>query len=143
MPLRSPLLALACLAAGPALAQDGDAPSAAKADGTGIHVELNTLRQVDSGCQAYFVVSNGGAAVSAIELYAVMFGPDGIIRDDLVLPFPPVDAGRMKVVPLTLRLGCEEIGRIFINEVRTCEAADGACAGRLSFSSRGPTGLGD
>lgn len=142
MPLRPTLLALVlCLAAGGAGAQE--ATPAAAPPGGAIAVELNTLRQVADGCQAFFVVRNDGAAIAALELDAFMFGADDVIADRLALPFPPIPADKMKVMVFDLDLGCSDVARVFVNEVLACTADDGPCAGRIAFSSRATAKLSD
>jgi hypothetical protein len=117
-----------------ALAQD---PAATVPAGGSVAVELNALRQAGDVCQAYFVVhNNAGADISALDLDAFMFDSDGVIADRLTLPFPPVAAGRMKVMAFNLNLACPAVSRVFVNEVLACETPAGPCADKLSLSSR-------
>lgn len=142
MPIRLLLAAAvaAALAPVPGTAQEAqDAVAAPQqvAQSPTIGIELNALRQVGDGCQAYFVVRNHAPApLSALELDAFMFDADGIIVDRLALPFPPVDAGRMKVMVFDLGLACATVARVFVNDVLSCETGEGTCADRLALSSR-------
>ena len=120
--------ALAALAA-PAQAQTGT-----------LSLDLNATEAAENGCRATFVGQNGlDAAIDRLSFEVVLFDGDGLVTRMLALDFGEMATGRTKVLQFTLPgEGCEDIGRVLINDVAACEGPEDAslCLDALTTESR-------
>ncbi|MEM9223691.1 MAG: hypothetical protein AAGB11_15020 [Pseudomonadota bacterium] len=125
------------------LGQDTTAPGTGGGGGPGLALELNKLEEIEGACRAYFIVRNGSDTnLTAFELDTFLFDPDEIILQRLALPFGGVAASKMRIVPFEFQLPCTAIGKLFVNEIITCEAgAPLDCDATLTTSSRAPAAL--
>jgi len=101
-----------------------------------------------SGCRAYLVVTNPGAApVEQLRLDLILFGTDGVILRRLALDLGPLAPSKTAVRLFDIQgQPCDGIGRLLINDVLACQIgqpggspADDqrqACLDRLQVSSR-------
>lgn len=133
----------ACLAlASPSLAQQEPATPGAEpsADAT-LLLELNALKQGESGCQVTFLATNSlGAPLDKIAYEFAFFDASGSIDRLLALDLKGLAAGKTKVLQFPLEgLTCENIGRVLINNASACEGPGveaGACLDRLVTSTK-------
>lgn len=116
-------------------------PSAAAAEPGRLGIELNKLEEVTGACRAYLVFENGtDSAFTALKLDLVMFGPDGVIAKRLAVDGAPVPASKTIVKLFDIQgLGCGDVARILINDVMSCQDANGErsdCIGLIEPRSR-------
>ncbi|MEM8663747.1 MAG: Tat pathway signal protein [Pseudomonadota bacterium] len=131
------LRTLTTLLAALALPLAANAQQATTATAPTLGVELNKLENTGDICRAYFIVQNGtGGDVAALELDTFLFDTGDIILQRLALPFGAVGEGRMRIVSFDFTLACEEIGKLFVNDILACEAGAVDCAAALATSSR-------
>ena len=117
-----------------AQAQEGSA-------GARISVELNSVTQMEAGCQLTFVTETSAPnGVEQVVFETVLFDTNGGVRLLTLFDFGsiPATAPRVRqfVIPQT---SCSALGRILINGVATCTAPglpQTACASGLSVTSR-------
>lgn len=120
---------------GPAIATSDETTS------SGIHLELNTVRDIGGACRLTFVAQNQiGKDIEQAVFETVIFdGSGGVLLlslfdfRDLPLGIPRV---RQFDVPGT---ACSGLGRVLINGANTCSvdgAESGACRSSLRVSSR-------
>jgi len=105
-----------------------------------IGMELNKVEPVGEGCRIYMVFSNETAGT--IESYKpdlVFFDNKGVIADRLVVEGGPLAAGKTRVRLFDVeKLGCNAIGRVLLNDVRTCAGREAAaCLAMTRTSSLG------
>jgi hypothetical protein len=134
--MRLPILLLACLAAGPALAQ---APAAAPP----LRLELNRLEEVDGGCRVYLVAANEAPVpLDSLKLDLVLFGKDGVVERRLA-----VEAGPLRAAKTTVKLfdladyPCGRLGSVLLNDLMACSSAGRElpdCFERLALATRTP-----
>ncbi|MEL6206864.1 MAG: hypothetical protein AAFR47_16330 [Pseudomonadota bacterium] len=115
--------------------------------GAGISMELNSLRDVDTGCRLAFVVKNEtGTALDSASYDFAIFDADGAVDRTLVFRFGELPEGKTKVMQYDLNeMACTEISRVLVNAVTECAAADGSspdCLGTLSTSTRAEVDFG-
>jgi hypothetical protein len=127
----SGLTAAALAIPAPALAQSGN-----------ISLELNAARDVEGTCRLIFVATNNtGAALSDLAYEVVMFDAQGTVDELLTFGFGELPRDKTKVVSFIIgERSCSDIGRVLVNNVAACTAADGStpnCMGGLVTSSRG------
>lgn len=130
MPLTRTLLALV---AGTLLA----GPAAAQSDGSGtLSLQLNALSPVAGACRVSFVVDNGLAApISDAAFEVAFFARGGVLQRLVSLDFKALPVDKTKVVQFDLDgLSCDDLGRVLVNDVATCDG-DGldpaTCLGAL------------
>jgi hypothetical protein len=104
-------------------------------------IELNKLEPAESACRAYLVFENRTPnAYSSLKLDLVMFGTDGVIIKRLAVEGGPLakDKTSVKLFEIT-DVTCEQIGRVLMNDVISCEDALGErqnCADDVVTTSR-------
>lgn len=115
---------LTLLAAGPVVA----AP---------VSVELNKLEPNNGACRAYMVTDNGrDAGLASLKLDLVMFNSDGIVAKRLAVELGPLPAGKTRVKAFDIEgVGCQDISRILLNNVLSCDGANN-CLALVSVASR-------
>lgn len=132
--LHSAFIVCAVLAAQVAQAQDVRANAR-------LSVELNTVSQVDAGCQLTFVASSEHPeGMESVVFETVLFETSGAVNRLTLFDFGAIPAGvprvRQFVVP---DLQCASLGRLLINGVSACSVPgldEDACAEGLSVTSR-------
>lgn len=132
--MRAYVLATACLLA-PFCVQAEEETSAE------ISLELNTLTDVQDGCQVTFVASSGHAeGVDAVVFETVLFDAGGAVERLTLFDFGAIPGGvprvRQFVIP---SLECAALGQLLINGVSACSGpglSENACARGLRVSSR-------
>lgn len=104
----------------PSLAQSSQPASPAAT----FSLELNRLDGVDGSCRVTLVEKNGtGAAFSTLKLDLVVFDREGLVTKRAGVDAGPLKAGRTVVRTFELKgLACENVGRVLINDVLSCEA---------------------
>lgn len=133
-----PLAATALLSSAlPCLAQ----PSLPASPLGAFSLELNRLDGVDGSCRVTLVEKNGtGATFSALKLDLVVFDKEGLVTKRVGVDAGPLKAGRTMVKTFELKeLVCENVGRVLINDVLSCEAdgiAPDACLDVVEPRSR-------
>lgn len=137
-PTISRMLAALCLGAVCALAAPG--PAQAQAEGR-IALELNNLEPAEGGCRLTLVGRNdAGQTVSQATYDVAVFDAEGVVRDRLLLEFGALPQGRMRVVQFFLARGCDEIGRVHLNDAEACLSETGGslalCMDALETTSR-------
>lgn len=104
-------------------------------------IELNKLEPAETACRAYLVFENRTAnAYRSLKLDLVMFGTDGVIIKRLAVEGGPLakDKTSVKLFEIT-DVTCEQIGRVLMNDVISCEDALGErqnCVDDVATSSR-------
>jgi hypothetical protein len=136
-----PLLLLPLGAMAQGMPAPADKPAAGK-----VAVELNNLEQADKACRVTFVVTNGLAAeIGELALETVLFDRANVVQRFVVLKSGRLPAGRTRVRQFDLpELSCDRIGRILVNDVTECSAAQmspAACIAAVAVSSRAKVGL--
>lgn len=115
------------------------APRSANAGG--VEVELNRLEPAAANCRLYLVFKNGaGRALDALKLDLVVFDRDGIVARQIVLNGGAMPAGKTSLKLFDIEeLGCQEFGRLLLNDVVACEPGlprPADCLAALAVSSR-------
>ncbi|MBP0446401.1 Tat pathway signal protein [Roseomonas sp. SSH11] len=133
-----PMLLMAALATGPALAQNTPAPAAPGPDAPKLSVELNRLEARNEGCRVWMLVRNPGPAVDPLRLDLVIFGKDQVVNRRIALDLGPLPAEKTMARIFDLAgTPCDGVGHILLNDVLACAPdAPAACLARLSVSSR-------
>lgn len=110
--LLNPML-LVVLATGPALAQ---APAA-------LDIELNALAPSETGCRVTFLATNRlGTELTRSSFEIALFGANGGMDRLVSLEFKAMPEGKARVLQFDIgQLACENISRVLINDVVTCE----------------------
>ena len=106
-----------------------------------ITVELNKLEDREGACRAYLVFGNdSGERFDAFVLDLIVFDRDQVIAKHLAVDAAPLRADKTVVKMFDIAgIGCDQIGRILLNDVTKCAGTDGAradCIDRLAPSSR-------
>lgn len=125
------------LLAGPAYAQEPGSP---------LLVELNKLEPQPQACRAYLLFQNrGDTAYTSLKLDLVLFDTGGVIARRLLVEGAPIAAEKTVIKQFDLAdLPCDGIGRVLLNDVTACEAANGPrddCVGTIEVASRAPAAL--
>lgn len=106
-----------------------------------ISVELNSLGNLDNGCQLSFLITTTYAAgIESLIVETVLFNSEGGVSRLTLFDFGEIPEGRPRVrqfiVPDTR---CEDLSRLLINGINRCEVpgtADPDCQNSLTTSSR-------
>lgn len=106
-----------------------------------ISVELNTVGQVDAGCQLTFLTSSGyEQGVEKVVFETVLIDTDGAVTLLTLFDFGALPSSRPRVRQFVIpQQDCSALGRILINGVTTCSVPgldDSACEASLTVSSR-------
>ena len=118
------------------------APAAQAPAAQDITIELNKLEATEKACRGYFIVENKTpAGLKELQIDVFLFDKQSVILRRVALSFLDIRPGRSKVVLFDLAdLDCGSIGRLLVNEVIACTAADGkaveGCADRLAVRTR-------
>lgn len=115
--------------------------AAARADDGAIGIELNRLQQVDDACRISLVFTNRRETpVEALSIETVLFNTDGAVERFLVLKSNPLPPGKIRAQQFDATgIACESVGRLLLNDVKECEAADltrEGCLEAIAPSSR-------
>ena len=115
--------------------------SSAKAEKDEVGIELNKLSNDASGCQAYFVFDNQGAADYAkLKIDLVVFNTEKVFERRFAMSIAPLDAKKRTLRMFELeKMECDQIGSLLINGVFECQQGKRTkkdCAERLVPSSR-------
>lgn len=107
----------------------------------GISVELNTVGQVDGGCQLTFLTSSGyEQGVEQVVFETVLIDTNGAVTLLTLFDFGALPPARPRVRQFVIPgQECSALGRILINGVTTCSVPgldESACAAGLTVSSR-------
>ncbi|MEM9576923.1 MAG: hypothetical protein AAF999_07900 [Pseudomonadota bacterium] len=107
----------------------------------GISLELNTLSQVETGCQLTFLTSAGYAqGVEKVVFETVLFDAEGAVTLLTLFDFGTLPPGRPRVRQFVIpRQNCAGLGSILINGVTTCSVPgfdESTCQAGLTVSSR-------
>jgi len=132
---------LLLLAVAPAAAQDEGGQEAARDISGALTIELNKLEAAEGACRTYFVLSNTTEQdVGNAKLDVFIFDKDDIIERRVALNTEDVRSGKTHVRIFELDgLDCGTIGKFLLNEVLSCEGANGeplACESFLRLTSR-------
>lgn len=138
MTLPTALTMLAALCLGAVFA--GPGPAHAQTAGQ-IALELNNLEPAEGGCRLTLVGRNdAGQTISQATYDVAVFDADGVVRDRLLLEFGALPQGRMRVVQFFLARGCDQIGRVHLNDAEACLSETGGslalCMDALETTSR-------
>lgn len=147
-----------CLAAAGAQAQTAEAPAApapAAAAATpaaveaapavpaadAILIELNKLEPQADACRAYLVLNNpAGPDITDLKLDLILFNQEQVIERRIAVGLSPLLAGKTTVKLFDIQgQDCARIGSVLINEVMSCNSAEGAvpdCTKRIAPTSR-------
>ena len=126
--------ALSILLAATAAAQNAEGPT--------IGVEFNDLQQAPEGCRAVFVLNNGmGVALAELTLRIVAFDADAHAALFLSLDVGSLPVNKTRVLRFDLceYVQCENISRLLLDDVVSCEGPDidaATCLGALNLSTR-------
>ncbi len=132
---------LLLLAAAPAAAQDEGGQEGTRDIPGALTIELNKLESAEGACRTYFVLSNTtDRDVGNAKLDVFIFDKDDIIERRVALNTEDIPSGKTQVRIFELDgLDCGTIGKFLLNEVLSCEGANGeplACASFLRLTSR-------
>ncbi|SHO59694.1 hypothetical protein SAMN02745172_00030 [Pseudoxanthobacter soli DSM 19599] len=143
--------AAAAAMTGPAAAQDTvtqeaakqeaatDAPAATPAP---IRLELNKLEPTSGGaCRVYFLIENGkGPSLRSLKLDLFVLDDKGVVGKRMAVEAAPIASGKTMVKLFDVAgVECGSFGRVLLNDVISCTAADGAalsCLDRIDVSSK-------
>lgn len=134
----SKVIAMGCLLASPAVAQEQPAPPAQAAP---LSLELNAVQPSEKGCRLTFVVNNGlDATLSRAAFEIVLFDRAGVVDRITVLEFKELTADKTKVSRFDLAgVDCAKLGRVLVNAVTDC-VGDGVsaetCSRQLKTASK-------
>lgn len=123
-------------------AQIGITGMAAAAEDGKISVELNDLQAAEGGCRAVFVLHNGlDKALEKLALRIVSFDDAGHATLFLSLEVGSMPIGKTRILRFDLgaEVMCDDVSRIVLDDVVSCEAPDMGppeCLAAVSLSSR-------
>jgi len=102
-------------------------PATATAVSQDIMIELNKLEAIGEACRGYFIVENKTpAGLKELQIDVFLFDKPGVIVRRAAFSFLNIRPGHSKVVLFDLSdIDCGSIGRLLVNEVLACTAADG------------------
>jgi hypothetical protein len=116
-------------------------PAMAAEDGK-ISAEFNDLQPAENGCHAVFVLHNGlDKPIDDLGLRIVSFDGDGHAKLFLTLEVGSLPVGKTRILKFDLGadVACDDVSRIVLDDVTSCEAADMGppqCLAAVSLSSR-------
>lgn len=128
--MRLPACALACLLfAAPALAQEDTAPR--------LSLELNRIDALEGACRLTFMAENAlDEDLDALSLETVLIDTEGRVERLTLFDFGALPAGIPRVRQFDVPgLACDSLGRVLINGVTECGAAEG-CSDALELRTR-------
>lgn len=106
-----------------------------------LRLELNRLEGVAENCRAYLLVDNaGGGSLRSLKLDLFALDTEGVAAKRIA-----VELGRVPAKKTLIRLfdfpglACARVGRVLLNDVLSCEAADGPrenCINVIETSSK-------
>ena len=101
------------------------APVAAVEPGQ-LGLELNALRQSETGCRITFLAENQlGSEIGRSSFELAQFGAEGGIDRLVALDFGVLPDGKSRVVQFELKqLACDNIGRVLVNDITACEGGE-------------------
>lgn len=152
--LRTVLAGLAVAAVamtGPAAAQDtgrqeaatqGAAAGAPAAAPAPIRLELNKLEPTSGGaCRVYFLIENGkGPSLRSLKLDLFVLDDKGVVGKRMAVEAAPIASGKTMVKLFDVAgVECGSFGRVLLNDVISCTAADGtalSCLDQIDVSSK-------
>jgi hypothetical protein len=117
-------------------------PVSLAAEAPKITVELNDLQQVETGCQAVFVLNNGlGKALDKFAFSVVTFDGKGHANVFLSFDFGAIPVGKTRVSRFGLgdKVTCGDVSRVVLDDVKTCSGAGvepGDCLAAIALSTR-------
>lgn len=141
-------LAAAASMTGPAAAQDaatqnaGGQNAATEAPAAPIRLELNKLEPTAGGaCRVYFLIENGkGPSLRSLKLDLFVLDDKGVVGKRMAVEAAPIASGKTMVKLFDVSgVECGSFGRVLLNDVISCTAADGAalsCLDRVEVSSK-------
>ncbi|ADZ70592.1 hypothetical protein [Polymorphum gilvum] len=134
------ILAVAVLLCAPAFA------TAAGQEGGGLVLELNKAETVGGACRVTLLVRNDmSEPLTALAVDLVVFDKDEGVSGYAGVDLGALPAGKTRVQQYDVaKSPCEEVSRLLVNDVRTCDGvavAPGSCLGRLRLKSRLPIDL--
>lgn len=99
------------------------AGAAARAEESGIGIELNRLQTVKEACRISLVFTNNlEEPVEELTIEIVLFNADGAVERFLVLKSNPLPEGKIRVQQFDADgLSCDSIGRVLLNDVPACK----------------------
>jgi len=103
-----------------------------------IHIELNTMENLQNSCRLSFVIENKGETpIETLKLDLAVFGREGAIQRRLIIDLAPLRASKTVVRAFDVEGDCGQIGSILVNDVTACAPSDpGTCLDRLALASR-------
>ncbi|WP_156771624.1 Tat pathway signal sequence domain protein [Labrys sp. WJW] len=108
-----------------------------------VSIDLNKLETQNGNCRLTMVLVNASAeAAQSLRADLVMFGADGVVAKRLAVDLAPIPASKTIVKAFDVAgLACEGIGSILLNDVPTCQFANGkagapSCLEAVSVSSK-------
>lgn len=116
-----------------------DAPAVAPAP---IRLELNKLEPTSGGaCRVYFLIENGkGPSLRSLKLDLFVLDDKGVVGKRMAVEAAPIASGKTMVKLFDVAgVECGSFGRVLLNDVISCTAADGAalsCLDRIDVSSK-------
>jgi hypothetical protein len=117
-------------------------PAAAQEDIDGkLLVELNTIRETETGCELSFLATNGHAEdLGSAVFEVVLFDTGGQVERLTLLDFGTLPAARPRVRQFVLPgAGCAGLGMVLFNGATECSGAPSgaaACGAALELRSR-------
>lgn len=116
--------------------------STAHAEPGKIAVEFNDLQAAEKGCRAVFVLNNGlDKPLAKFALRVVAFDKAEHATLFLSLDVGALPVGKTRVLRFDLGdgVGCDDVGRLVLDDVTSCEGAGldpPACLAAVALSSR-------
>lgn len=109
--------------------------------GQAIAIELNAQKQTGTACQLNFVIKNTlGTAIEDLTFELVLFDTEAQITSIMTARSGNLPNGKTRVKRYALKdKSCKDIGKILINDVKSCKGealTPGKCLSALSASSR-------
>jgi hypothetical protein len=104
-------------------------------------LELNAIQPADGGCRVTFLATNTlESSIDRTGIEMAIFTADGGIDRIVTLDFTGLTQGKTKVLQFALNdLPCENIGRLLVNDIASCEGeglAPDACLDGLVTTAR-------
>lgn len=105
---------------------------------TALSISLNALDTTQNGCKLTFVIENDmPETIDSLRAEVALFDPDGVIDRLTMLDFMSLPAGKTRVRQFELPgEGCDQIGGLLLNDIKTCEAGGADCMANLVTSSK-------
>ncbi|MEM6758318.1 MAG: hypothetical protein AAF601_02450 [Pseudomonadota bacterium] len=129
------------IAAAWVLVLSGMASAEGISTGAQISVELNTVNQVEAGCQLTFLTSSAhDTGVEKVVFETVLIDASGAVTLLTLFDFGSLPPGRPRVRQFVIpQQQCSALGSVLINGVATCSVSDlddTACEAGLTVTSR-------